>query len=475
MKIGKGTYSKVYKQQDKAIKKYKNKNNDGIPSDMIREVSTLVKINSPYIISILKADFNYIILPLYEADLTQYLKLGKRVNIKNFMYSVFSGIHALHSLGIVHRDIKPSNILVKNENCGVLIDLGFSKNLECDRRFGEKSLEIITSWYRPPEIIDGRKSYSFEVDVWSAGCILAELHLEKNLFNLQSNLEILDLQCYILGTPFDYFKNIKTKNYKGVFYETFEKYGDDFCKLLNGMLKINHKERFSIAQCLNSDYFNNTWILQENLEIYKNYLQMFFLNIKIDDKEIIRMRQILVLWILETCTRHDSTYFRSVLILDKFISKNKTLQINKSNFQLVGMACIWIASKIESIMSLTKKEIIYSSDDSFTSEELEKMEKIILIELQFDLMTPILSNYLPLYSNELQLNNYNINLFNKYLHICSIFPEIYKYKFSDIAIICGQLSLNKKIDTNETLSNDILKWIELSKDFEAINDKFKNK
>ena len=469
--LGHGSYANIYKlNNDKVIKKYKNELNEGVAPDMLREVSILRNIMSPYIIEIHEINFDSIVLPLYKYNLTNYIKTNV-VNIKNFFHSICSGIYILHSYGIAHRDLKPSNILVKNSDTGVLIDFGFSKRLEYDRDFNDNTPKIITSWYRPPEVFDEQK-YHFEVDIWSAGVILAELYNKEHLFDYESDFNIVNSQCFLMGTPQNYFKNIKVKEFPGNFDQKFQDFsGYD---LLKGMLTINHLERFDITKCLNSTYFNKDKVISNKI-IYNNYLEDYILDLNDLNHEILPLREILVLWMLEVCGNSHVTYFRSVVLLDKFIHLNKQIKIKRTNFQLIGMVCIWLASKLENIHFITKQKLIYMSDNSFTDEEMIKMEKIVLQELNFNLNTCVLYNYISLYSKRLNLNKENINLLNKYLHICTVFPEYYNYNFSDIAYICANLSIEDGFELSEDLEilkKHILRWT--SHKFEDIENKFNN-
>ena len=184
---------------------------------------------------------------------------------------------------------------------------------------------------------------------------------------------------------------------------------------------------------------------------------------------------------LEVCNSYslsDSTYFHSVVFLDKFIVLNKKIKIKRTNFQLIGMACLWIACKLKTSNITSKSDIIDVSDNSFSDEEMIEMEKVVLTEINFDINTPVLSNYIALYSKVLNLNKENNNKFNLYIHICSIFPEHYEYSFSDISYICAYLTTEENRMGNylKECKDKIVNWIEEFKnlkDFESINDKFK--
>lgn len=480
--IGEGSYSKVYKNSSKTvIKKYKNLD-DGCPADMIKEIAVLQKITSPYIISVLNILEDSIILPLYEDDLSIYFKKGNKIEIPQFMFTIFNAVYHLHSSGICHRDIKPSNILVRDSKSGVLIDFGFSKTLDLDRRFGRKTPNIITNWYRPPEVIDENRDYSFEVDVWSLGCILAELYQEAHLFNYKTDIQILKAQCYLMGTPQNYFQNIKVPEYKGVFKENFALYGDEVCELLSGMLSINHMERWDITQCLNSKYFGRHQYKNVKNN-YIEYLEKYHFQIGQIPESILKMRQILVLWMLECCTSYnlsDTTYFRSVIILDEFISNNKTIAITKDNFQLVGMASLWIGSKVETQYNISLENLIYISDDSFSKQQLIDMEKAVLKEINYNTFNPVLINYISMFKEEFSLDKTQIYKMNKYLHLCSIFVENYKYPFFKIAGICARLSCGKVLVAEDRYTEEdeellicqeqILKCVH--KTFELVEEKF---
>lgn len=92
-----------------------------------------------------------------------------------------AGLKYLHSAGIIHRDLKPGNLLV-NSNCLLKIcDFGFARAVEPDPTV-PMTLEVVTQYYRAPELLAGCKHYDTAIDMWSVGCIFAELLGRRILF-----------------------------------------------------------------------------------------------------------------------------------------------------------------------------------------------------------------------------------------------------------------------------------------------------
>ncbi|KAF4724496.1 hypothetical protein FOZ63_032379 [Perkinsus olseni] len=122
-----------------------------------------------------------------------------------FLYQVLRGVKYFHSAGVVHRDLKPRNLLV-NFNCDLKIcDFGLSKLILEDRDGFEKvpmtARSMCTRWYRSPEILCDCKDYGKPVDMWSVGCIFAEILTKKPLLPGESNCHQLELTLELTGVP----------------------------------------------------------------------------------------------------------------------------------------------------------------------------------------------------------------------------------------------------------------------------------
>lgn len=139
-----------------------------------------------------------------EADLHNAIgqKILKDIHHRFIMYQIMKGIKYLHSADVIHRDLKPSNILI-NSDCHLkLCDFGLARSLYQDE---EKDLalteEVATRWYRAPEVLLGSQTYEKSADIWSIGCILAELLIGKPLFPGNSTLNQLERIVSYVGKP----------------------------------------------------------------------------------------------------------------------------------------------------------------------------------------------------------------------------------------------------------------------------------
>ncbi|KYN21292.1 Serine/threonine-protein kinase NLK [Trachymyrmex cornetzi] len=145
----------------------------------------------------------YVITELLQSDLHKIIVSPQHLSpdhIKVFLYQILRGLKYLHSARILHRDIKPGNLLV-NSNCVLKIcDFGLARVAEPDQNV-HMTQEVVTQYYRAPEILMGARHYTAAVDVWSVGCIFGELLRRRILFQAQSPVQQLELITELLGSP----------------------------------------------------------------------------------------------------------------------------------------------------------------------------------------------------------------------------------------------------------------------------------
>ncbi|KAF8909399.1 kinase-like domain-containing protein [Gymnopilus junonius] len=153
-------------------------------------------------------DFNemYFVLQPMEADLHQIIRSGQTLtneHVQYFTYQVLRGMKYIHSAGVIHRDLKPGNLLV-NADCELKIcDFGLSRgyNSSPDENASHLTEYVATRWYRAPEIMLAYRCYDTAIDVWSIGCILAELLMGTPLFRGKDYVDQLNKIFGVLGTP----------------------------------------------------------------------------------------------------------------------------------------------------------------------------------------------------------------------------------------------------------------------------------
>ena len=224
--IGSGAYGVVISAKDSktetdvAIKMVPRAFHDEIDAKRIlREIKLLKHFRHENIVSIVDMmppsvnyveDFNdvYMVTDLMETDLHRIIYSKQKLSmdhVQYFVYQVLRGLKYIHSCNVLHRDLKPSNLLV-NSNCDLKIcDFGLARGIYDDSNSMDDSNNergtlllteyVVTRWYRAPEIMLACHEYSKPIDVWSVGCIFAELILRKPYF---PGDDYIDQVCVIL-------------------------------------------------------------------------------------------------------------------------------------------------------------------------------------------------------------------------------------------------------------------------------------
>ena len=216
-RIGSGAYGVVYHGEQRssgnevAIKVTRDLENPLVCSRTLREIKILQHFQHENIISLLEVGRPYSFEGFFEAcivqeympyNLTQFTKQYELsdCHISYLTYQVLRGLAAIHSAGIVHRDLKPDNLLV-GENCDLKIcDFGLARPLnEKGKEWMQMTEYVATRWYRAPEIM--LSEYGKPADLWSCGCILAEMIGKTVLFPGSNYKHQLELIFDALGTP----------------------------------------------------------------------------------------------------------------------------------------------------------------------------------------------------------------------------------------------------------------------------------
>ncbi|XVE80135.1 hypothetical protein DITRI_Ditri14bG0115100 [Diplodiscus trichospermus] len=280
-KIGQGTYSNVYRARDLdqnkvvALKKVRFDNLE--PESvrfMAREIHILRRLDHPNVIKLEGLVTSrmscslYLVFEYMEHDLAGLashpgLKFSES-QVKCYMQQLLCGLDHCHSRGVLHRDIKGSNLLIDNNGILKIADFGLASFYD-PHQSQPLTSRVVTLWYRPPELLLGATYYSTAVDLWSTGCILAELYAGKPIMPGRTEVEQLHKIFKLCGSPSeDYWRKSKLPHatifkpqqpYRRCVAETFKEFPASALALMETLLSIDPADRGSAAYALKSEFF----------------------------------------------------------------------------------------------------------------------------------------------------------------------------------------------------------------------------
>ncbi|KAI0459787.1 Pkinase-domain-containing protein [Xylaria acuta] len=286
-KLGEGTYANVYLgflRNDPshlvAIKKIKiqKEYTEGMAPDAVREIKHLQELSHPNIITLHSVfsskdqNLNLVLeyLPLGDLEMlihdTEHIRYGA-ADIKAWMGMLTRAVWFCHENFVLHRDIKPNNLLIAADGEVKLADFGLARSFSDPYR--PMTSNVITRWYRPPELLFGAQHYSGAVDVWSVGLVLAELVIRTPYIAGNSEIHQIQLICQAVGTPteenwpgvtklpeYTVEKEVIPLRGKDHYMALFGTLGVEGVDLLMKTLSLDPKKRITARDMLKHDWWH---------------------------------------------------------------------------------------------------------------------------------------------------------------------------------------------------------------------------
>uniref|UniRef100_A0A8D2PIT3 mitogen-activated protein kinase n=1 Tax=Zosterops lateralis melanops TaxID=1220523 RepID=A0A8D2PIT3_ZOSLA len=244
----------------------------------------------------------YLVMPFMGTDLSKIMKHEKLTEdrIQFLVYQMLKGLKYIHSSGIIHRDLKPGNLAV-NEDCELkILDFGLARHTD-----SEMTGYVVTRWYRAPEVILNWMHYTQTVDIWSVGCIMAEMITGRPLFKGNDHLDQLTEIMKITGTPTqDFVQKLHSQDAKNYIKSLPKVQKKDFASvlkyanplavnLLEKMLVLDAEKRVTAAEALMHPYFEPIHDPEEEIEAEKYDDTFDNMDLPLDEWKRITYKEIL--------------------------------------------------------------------------------------------------------------------------------------------------------------------------------------
>ncbi|KAF5735335.1 Serine/threonine-protein kinase [Tripterygium wilfordii] len=281
-KVGQGTYSNVYKARDRdtgkivALKKVRFDTSE--PESvkfMAREIMILLKLDHPNVLKLeglatSRMQYSlYLVFDFMQSDLARVISRPEggltEPQIKCYMHQLLSGLQHCHDRGILHRDIKGSNLLIDKNGMLKIGDLGLA-NYYFPNAKRPLTNRVVTLWYRAPELLLGSTDYGVGIDLWSAGCVLAEMFAGRPIMPGRTEVEQLHRIFKLCGTPSgEYWKKLRLSTtfrppqcYKPTIFQAFRDFPESSIGLLSTLLALDPTYRGTASSALQNEFFRTS-------------------------------------------------------------------------------------------------------------------------------------------------------------------------------------------------------------------------
>ena len=247
-----------------------------VPTTAIREIALLKELVHPNVVRILDVFCNpnmlVLVFEFLENDLKKYMKALdgplSPFTVKHFAYQLCRGVEFCHANRIIHRDLKPQNLLIARRLFLKIADFGLARAFAVP--VPAYTHEVVTVWYRPPEILLGAKLYSVPVDLWSIGCVIGEMATGAPLFAGDSEIDTIFKIFQKLGTPSEQvwpgvgelpeykasFPNWLPRGWAQI-RNTKQQVGTDGIDLLENLMCYDPRRRLPARRALQHTYFRD--------------------------------------------------------------------------------------------------------------------------------------------------------------------------------------------------------------------------
>ena len=388
MQIAIGVQGKVYKTtKNYAVKVDKNDDNEGEPIDFLREISILRRLKHPNILKLLaisqvnskRAVYMYMATgTLHEYICALHRDETVSVQPEWYLYQLLRAVDYCHRHCVIHRDVKPQNVLLFDAKLQ-LADFGLGKI--CVATGDTHTSEVVTLWWRAPEILLGKRQYSYAVDVWSVGVIALTIFLRSSILQGYSERGQLNKIFKLLGTPT--IETCPSVVKLPGWNNFFTAYPRKELSLLPEQADLIYKllawdpDRITAGEAMEHSYFNGVRPRVESQYKVKHAdLDLYILPKKTSFDSAARGLILSSLWEVKNQLKLCyNTLFLAFNLFDRFLEEN----FDKEDLVGYSLAALFIASKLVDPLIV----ILSCLCDDYTEERLIEMEVEILLDLDY--------------------------------------------------------------------------------------------